>query len=108
MNVFHVLVQLFEEYDSLVSSSCSGHAVLLQIQTRNMLNTAWKVINIMHVLHQLLYKRQRDIRMLPMYSAPVTHRHWLWSVKFALEGTVASEVGIRDVTHIPVDRSLMD
>jgi hypothetical protein len=33
MNVFHVVVSLFEEYDSLVSSSCSGHVVLLQYNT---------------------------------------------------------------------------
>jgi hypothetical protein len=29
--------------------------------------------------------------MLPMYAATVIYRRWLWLVKFALEGTVASE-----------------
>jgi hypothetical protein len=38
----------------------------------------------------LLRKRQRDIRILPVYAATVTHWGWLWPVKFALEGTVAS------------------
>jgi hypothetical protein len=28
--------------------------------------------------------------MFPLYAATVTHRRWQWSVKFALEATVAS------------------
>jgi hypothetical protein len=33
---------------------------------------------------------------------------WLWPVKFALEGTVASEVGIPGLSHIPGSRSCME
>jgi hypothetical protein len=62
----------------------------------------------MHVNRELLCERERDIRMLPMYSAPVTHRRWLWPVKFAFDGTVVSEIGIPDLTHIHVDRSRME
>jgi hypothetical protein len=36
-----------------------------------------------------------------MYAATVTHRRLLWPVKFALEGTVRSEVGILGLPHIP-------
>lgn len=47
-------------------------------------------------LHQLLCKRQRDIRILPVYATTATHRHWLWLAEFsheALEGTVALRDG---------------
>jgi hypothetical protein len=43
-----------------------------------------------------------------MYAASVTHRCWLWPVKFvtkALEGTVVSGVGIPGLLHVPVGRS---
>jgi hypothetical protein len=43
-----------------------------------------------------------------MYAATVTHRLWLWPVKFPLEGTVASEVGIPGLSHIPIGRSRME
>jgi hypothetical protein len=46
-----------------------------------------------------------------MYAATVTHRLWLWPVKFALatlERTVASEVGIPDLSHISVGRSRVE
>jgi hypothetical protein len=45
--------------------------------------------------------------MLLMYAATVTHRHWLWLVKFSLEGTVASEVGTLDLSHGRIARSRM-
>jgi hypothetical protein len=44
--------------------------------------------------HSLVCKRYCDIRILHVYAATVTHRRWLWPVKFVLEGTVASEGGI--------------
>jgi hypothetical protein len=44
----------------------------------------------------------RDIRILPMYTATVTHRHLLWLVKYANEETVGS------VLHIPIGRSRME
>jgi hypothetical protein len=40
-----------------------------------------------------------------MYTASVTHQCWLWPAKFvteALEGTVASEVGIPGLLRVPV------
>jgi hypothetical protein len=46
-----------------------------------------------------------------MYVAAVTHQHWLWPVKYvlkALEGTVASEVGIPGLSHIAIGRSRME
>jgi hypothetical protein len=57
------------------------------------------------VFHWLFCKRQDDIRILPMYAATVSHLLWLWPAKFAiavLEGTVASEVVIHCISHIPV------
>jgi hypothetical protein len=44
------------------------------------------------------------------YSANVNviHRRWLWPVKFALEGTVASQVGTPGLSHIPIDRSRIE
>jgi hypothetical protein len=57
---------------------------------------------------RLLCKRQRDIPILPMHAATVNHLRWLWPVKFALEGTVASEVGIPGLSHIPIGRSRME
>jgi hypothetical protein len=47
-------------------------------------------------------KRQRDTRILPMYASNVTHRRWLRPVKFALEGTVKSEVDMPGISHIPI------
>jgi hypothetical protein len=50
----------------------------------------------------LLFKHQRDILVLPLHSATVTHRRSLWPVKFALEaldGTVAWQVGIPDLSR---------
>jgi hypothetical protein len=44
------------------------------------------------VLLLLLYIRQRDVRILPLYVATVALRRWLRPLKFTLEGTVASEV----------------
>jgi hypothetical protein len=43
-------------------------------------------------------KRKRDIRILPMCAA---------TVNFALEGIVASEVGILGLSYIPTGRSRM-
>lgn len=40
-----------------------------------------------------------------MYAANVIHQHWLWSLKFTLEGIVASEVGIPGLPHSPTCRS---
>jgi hypothetical protein len=60
------------------------------------------------VLRQLLCKRQRDIRILPTYAATATQRRWLWPVKFALEGTVASEVGIPGLSRTPICRSRIE
>jgi hypothetical protein len=42
-----------------------------------------------------------------MYAATLAHRRWLWPLKFALEGTAASEVGIPGLSHIPTGRSRM-
>jgi hypothetical protein len=56
------------------------------------------------VPHQLLCKLQRDVPILPMYAVTVKHRHWLRLAKFALEareGTAASEVGMRGLSHVP-------
>jgi hypothetical protein len=56
--------------------------------------------------HQLLCKRQRDVRILPMYAE--TDSSILWHVKFAfkaLKGTVTSEVGISSLSHVPMSRS---
>jgi hypothetical protein len=41
-------------------------------------------------------------------NSSVTRRLWLWPVKFAIEGTVASEVGIPGLSHIPLSRSHME
>jgi hypothetical protein len=63
------------------------------------------------MLHKLLCKPQRHILMSPMYAANVIYGRWLWAVKFAvgaLEGTVASEVGIPGCLHIPIGRSRME
>jgi hypothetical protein len=46
-----------------------------------------------------------DVRILPMHAATVTHRRWLRPVKFALEGTVTSKVGIPGLSHMPICRS---
>lgn len=54
-------------------------------------------IDVQHVLHKLLFKLERNIRMLPVFAESMTYRLWLWPVKFAvgaLGGTVGSEVGI--------------
>lgn len=59
------------------------------------------------MLHYLLCKHQHDIHILPMYAASVTHQCWLWSVKFALKGTVALEGGIPGLSHIPTGRNCM-
>jgi hypothetical protein len=48
--------------------------------------------DVRYVLRQFRCKRQRDIRILPLYAATATQRRWLWPIKFAPEGTVASEV----------------
>jgi hypothetical protein len=37
---------------------------------------------------------------LLMHAATLTHRHWLWPAKFALEGAVASEVGVPRLSHL--------
>jgi hypothetical protein len=47
-------------------------------------------------------KRQRDIRILPMYAATLTQRRW--PAKLALEGTVASGVGIPGLSHIQISK----
>jgi hypothetical protein len=52
-----------------------------------------------------------DTRILSVYVATVTHRLWPWPVKLvleALEGTVASEVAIPVLSHIPISRSHME
>jgi hypothetical protein len=43
-------------------------------------------------------------QIIPMYTATLTHRRWLRSVKFTLEGTVTSEVRIPVLSHIPIGR----
>jgi hypothetical protein len=48
---------------------------------------------------------QNDIGILPMYGATLTHRRWLRPAKFtfeALEWTMATDVGIPGLSHIPV------
>jgi hypothetical protein len=42
-----------------------------------------------------------------MHITTVTHQ-WQWPMKFALEGTVASEVGILGLSHIAISRSCID
>jgi hypothetical protein len=51
---------------------------------------------------------QRNVRILPMHAATVTHRRWLRPVKFVLEGTVTLKVGVPGLSHIPIRRSLME
>jgi hypothetical protein len=63
------------------------------------------------VLHYLRYERQLDIRILPMYPATVTHRRWLWPVKFAqeaLERAVALKVGIPGLSHSATGKSRIE
>jgi hypothetical protein len=46
-----------------------------------------------------------------VYTAAVSHRPWLSRVQFvleALEGTVPSEVGMPDLSHIPIGGSRME
>jgi hypothetical protein len=38
-----------------------------------------------------------------MYTATVTHRRWLCPVKFALEATVASELGVLCLSYVAID-----
>lgn len=59
------------------------------------------------MLHLLPSEREGDIRILSAKDATVSHRRWLRHVRFALEGLVASEVGIPCLSHILMVRSRM-
>jgi hypothetical protein len=87
----------------------------LRVQTRNNLKTAWELIKFIWTSSMcaplVTLQMQRDIGIIPTYAATVTHRSWLWPVKFGLEapeGTVTSQVGIPGLSHISIGRSRME
>jgi hypothetical protein len=92
---------------------CAVYSKRLEIQTWNNLKIVWKLIKFIYrcsirIFHWLLCTHQGDTALSATYAATVTYRNSLWPVKFPLDGTVASEVGIPGLSRILICRSRME